>query len=99
MKMMNKIVFGVVLSMIAGSGLAMAADGGALFGAKCAMCHGPNGEGKEAMKTTSLAGKGGVCEATVKAGKDAAPVKMPSFDGKLTPEEITAVCDHVKTLK
>lgn len=31
-----------------------AEDGGALFKAKCAMCHGANGEGKPAMKAPSL---------------------------------------------
>jgi mono/diheme cytochrome c family protein len=31
-----------------------AEDGGALFKAKCAMCHGANGEGKPALKAPSL---------------------------------------------
>jgi mono/diheme cytochrome c family protein len=31
-----------------------AEDGAALFKAKCAMCHGPNGEGKPALKAPSL---------------------------------------------
>ena len=31
-----------------------AEDGGALFKAKCAVCHGANGEGKPALKAPSL---------------------------------------------
>lgn len=97
--MKKKIGFGVFLSLLAGYGLAMAADGAAVYGAKCAMCHGPNGEGKAAMKTIALKDSKADCAAIVKAGKDGAPVKMPAFDGKLTPEEMAAVCDHIKTLK
>lgn len=90
------ITAGAVLAL---GGVALAADGGAVFGAKCAACHGANGEGKAAMKTAPLKDSKADCAATVKSGKEASPVKMPSFDGKLTPDEIAAVCAHIKTLK
>ncbi|MDO8520087.1 MAG: cytochrome c [Deltaproteobacteria bacterium] len=76
---------------------AYAADGAALFGSKCAKCHGPDGKGNPALvkmmgEGLILANAKGVCADTVTKGTG----KMKPV--ALTPEEVTAVCAHAKTL-
>lgn len=80
-------------------GAAQAADGKALFGSKCSVCHGPDGKGQSAMgkklgvkdlTVTKLSA--GDIEAMITKGKG----KMTPFQGKLTPEEIKAVGAYVK---
>ncbi|HVP55197.1 MAG TPA: cytochrome c [Candidatus Eisenbacteria bacterium] len=82
------------------SGMALAAeDGAAIFKAKCAMCHGPNGEGKSgpALKGTSLT----AAQIADVLEKGAPGKKAPH--GKpvagLTADQAKAVADYVKTLK
>lgn len=48
------IVLLFVLALIVAPITMSAQTGGDLFKAKCAACHGPNGEGKAAMKTPDL---------------------------------------------
>jgi cytochrome c6 len=77
------------------------ADAGADFKAKCAMCHGPNGEGKAAMKTKDFGSsdvqKMSDGELTEVIAKGKSP--MPAFDGKLSKEQITDLVKWVRTLK
>ena len=80
-------------------------DGGAIFKAKCAMCHGPDGSGQTAMgKSLKIRALGSAdvqkqtdAELTniVANGKN----KMLGYKGKLTPEEIKAVVGFIRTLK
>ena len=84
--------------------LSLAQDGAATFKAKCAMCHGPDGTGKTAMgeklKIRDLT------SADVQKQTDAELVqvvtkgknKMPSYDGKLTKEQIDQLVAHVREL-
>jgi len=82
-----------------------AADGAAIFKAKCAMCHGPNGDASTGMaKSMGLkplsspdVQKQSAADITniVTNGKG----KMPASKGKLTDEEISAVVTYVKSLK
>jgi mono/diheme cytochrome c family protein len=78
---------------------AFAADGAATYKAKCAMCHGPNGEGKvgPALKGTALTADQIVDLLT--KGNDAkkAPHKKPVAG--LSAEDAKAVADFVKSLK
>lgn len=84
--------FVTIAAMVAMSaGMLMAEDGATLF-KKCAMCHGPNGEGKMGPAI---------------AGKDVTPVLMnggkkaphtAKFAG-YTDEQIAAVAAYVKGLK
>ena len=81
------------------AGAAQAADGKALFGSKCAVCHGPDGKGQSAMgkklgvKDLTVTKLSAVdIEATIKKGKG----KMTPFEGKLSAEEIKAVGAFVK---
>ncbi|MBI4211636.1 MAG: cytochrome c [Deltaproteobacteria bacterium] len=69
-----------------------AADGKATFEAKCKACHGVDGKGTiPAAKAADIKKD---CVKTTTDGKG----KMPSYKGKLTDEEIKAVCDHAATL-
>jgi cytochrome c6 len=71
-------------------------DGAAIYKNKCAICHGPNGEGSVAMKTAPY--KKDMSEADIVKiilnGKN----KMPAFKGKLSPDELSQVAKHVKSL-
>jgi len=71
-------------------------DGAALYKSKCAMCHGPNGEGKTAMKTVQFPKT--LSEADIVKTLESGKNKMPSFKGKLSPDEISQVAKYVKTL-
>ena len=71
-------------------------DGAALYKSKCAMCHGANGEGKAAMKTTAF--KKDMTEADIVKIIESGKGKMPAYKGKLSPDEITQVAKHVKSL-
>jgi mono/diheme cytochrome c family protein len=84
--------------------LSWAQEGATLYKAKCAVCHGPNGEGKPTMKVPSLAG-----EKTQKMSDaeltdfiaNGGPSKKAShaFEKKgLTPEQIKGLVAHIREL-
>ena len=106
---MKKLLIGVSLLALAFA-LALPnrsyAEGGAdLFKAKCAMCHGADGSGNTAMgkkfglKDMGSADVQGKSDAdltqVITKGKD----KMPSYEGKLTKDQITDVVKYIRTLK
>jgi len=75
------------------------ADGKAIFGSKCAACHGPDGKGQSAMGK-KLGAKdlsaskltAAEMEGVVTKGRG----KMTPFGGKLTPAEIHDVTAFIK---
>ena len=78
-------------------------DGGAIFKSKCALCHGPDGNGQtpvgKSMKVRPL-GSQEVQKLTdaelatiISDGKE----KMPAFKGKLSPEEVKQVVAYIRT--
>lgn len=77
------------------------ADAAADYKAKCAVCHGANGEGKAAMKTRDFSSadvqKQSDAELTeiITKGKG----KMPAYDGKLSKDQIGDLVKWVRTLK
>jgi len=77
------------------------ADAAGDYKAKCAVCHGANGEGKAAMKTRDFASpdvqKQSDAELTeiITKGKG----KMPAYDGKLSKDQIGDLVKWVRTLK
>jgi mono/diheme cytochrome c family protein len=75
------------------------ADGMATFKAKCAMCHGPNGEGKIGPKLqgTSVTADQIVDMLTKGNAAKKAPHSKP-LNG-LSADDAKAVADFVKTLK
>lgn len=84
-----------VLAMMMMSTVAFAEDGAALFGAKCAMCHGADGGGKIGP---SLKGKSAdvVSGVLTNGGKTKNPHMKPF---SATPEQVKAIADFVATLK
>ncbi len=81
-----------------------AAAGKDLFTAKCAMCHGADGAGNTAMgkkfniqnlRSPEIQKRSDAeLAAAITKGKN----KMPAFEGKLTPDEISNVIAHIRQL-
>lgn len=94
----------IVLALLASAstGYARAEDASALFETKCAMCHGPNADGKTAMGTklnirdfhSSEVQKQTDAELTAAISKGRN--KMPAYEGKLTPEQIGQLTAYVR---
>jgi cytochrome c6 len=80
-------------------------DGAALFKAKCAPCHGPDGKGETPMGKAVKARDLGSDEVqkesdaqfteTISNGKG----KMPAYKGKLTDDQIKQLVSFIRTLK
>ncbi|HVP53826.1 MAG TPA: cytochrome c [Candidatus Eisenbacteria bacterium] len=86
--------------------LAFAQGSGAdTFKAKCAMCHGPDGNASTGMgksmglKPLSSPEVQKMSDADLTALVSNGKGKMPAYKGKLSDADITAVVKYVKTLK
>jgi len=99
------LMAGVVL--VAGLTLPMASraqDGAGVYKAKCAMCHGPDGGGSTAAGKATKARD--LCSDEVKKETDdewtdiisKGKNKMPSYDKKLSADEIKAVIAYMRGL-
>lgn len=79
-----------------------AADGAAIFKAKCSGCHGADGTktiaamGIKPINSAAVKSKGAD---TLKAEVTNGVNKMPAFKSKLSADEIGAVVQHVLSLK
>jgi cytochrome c len=95
------MVKSLLLSVVLGFGSLMAADGGKLYGAKCAECHG--GDGKD----TSISGKAIVGGGTLaklngyKAGSFGGAQKetMQASLSGISDADLAAIAAYVDTLK
>ena len=85
----------VSISMLAGLP-ALAQDGSTLFKAKCAMCHGDQGQGKPPM-APKIAGSAKVVDVLTKGGEAKAPHMKPM--SSVTADQATALAAFVKGLK
>jgi cytochrome c6 len=100
MKTILRASFALVIAALTCSTYSYA-DTGADFKAKCAMCHGANGEGKATMKTPDFS------SADVQNQSDAELTdiiikgkgNMPSYDGKLSKDQISDLVKWIRTLK
>lgn len=98
----NSVISLVATLLVASSASWAADDGAALYKKKCAGCHGPNGEGKPAIKAPALKGIGldtnQIAEHITK-GESAS--KAPHNKGivGLTDEQAKTIAEWVKTLK
>jgi cytochrome c6 len=98
---MKKLLVAIVFLLCACS-MTFAADlaSDATYKAKCAMCHGPNGEGKPNLKTTPLKNAAGKSDAELtQAITKGMPPKMPAFAGKLTDDQVKELVSDIKALK
>lgn len=79
-------------------------DGGVLFKAKCAVCHGPNGEGKPAVKAPALKSEEikklsdeDLTEAIANGGKNKKATHAFANKG-VTPDQIKTLVAHIRDL-
>ena len=85
--------------------LSYAEGGGDIFKAKCAMCHGADGSGNTAMGKKFGLKDMGSADVQGKSDADLTEIitkgkgKMPSYEGKLTKDQITDVVKYIRTLK
>jgi mono/diheme cytochrome c family protein len=75
----------------------MPVDGAAVYAARCAACHGPNGEGGVGPALGGVVDEHGVEYATniVTNGRG----QMPAWGAILTPAEIAAVVQYIGTFE
>lgn len=100
MKFRNLLTLLVIVAMAFALALpAFAQDGGATFKAKCAACHGAEGQGKvgPALKGTSLSADQIVDLLT--KGNDAKKVPHKKAMNGLSADDAKAVAEYVKSLK
>jgi cytochrome c6 len=104
MKKLAMMLAAVALIALVGTPAAQAAaDGKALYDAKCAMCHGKDGVAKPIAKGSANlndakwqeATKVEAIETVIADGKG----KMKGYKDKMSDEEIKAVAGYVKTIK
>src|SRR4051812_47813555 len=106
---MKKYVVAIAaLAFLLGSTAAFAdatPDGAALYKAKCALCHGPDGKGQTAMGKANKLRNLGAADVQKESDQALGDIvlngkgKMPAYKGKLTPEEIKSVVGFIRTLK
>jgi cytochrome c6 len=71
-----------------------------MFKAKCAACHGADGKGKEAMKTTDMAAADvqKMSDADLSGVISGGKGKMPAYK-TLTPEQVKDLVGYIRSLK
>ncbi|HKT86938.1 MAG TPA: cytochrome c [Candidatus Sulfotelmatobacter sp.] len=100
MRLTKLIVLFVLLALAVSIAVpAFAADGAATYKAKCAMCHGPEGQGKvgPALKGSSLS-DAQITDLLVK-GEEAKKAPHKKAIAGLSADDAKAVAEFVKTLK
>ncbi len=100
MKMSKFIVVMLVLAISVSVALpAFAADGAATYKAKCAACHGPEGQGKVGPAVKGSTQTADQIADLLTKGNDAKKVPHKKAVAGITAEDAKAVADFVKTLK
>lgn len=100
MRLTKWIVLFVILTLAVSIVVpAFAADGAATYKAKCAACHGPEGQGKigPALKGTALTAD--QITALLTNGNDAKKAPHKKAIAGVAGDDAKAVADYVKTLK
>ena len=84
---------------------AFAADGAAIYKAKCASCHGQTGAGDTGIGKSLKLRDFGTADVQKQSDADLTTViskgkgKMPAYDGKLSADEIKALVAQIRTFK
>ena len=100
----KSFAFASILSLMIPA-VTYAADGAALYKAKCASCHGADGSGMtpmgKAMKLRDLSSAAVQKQSDAELTKVTADGKgkMPAYKGKMTDAEIAAVVAHIRSMK
>jgi mono/diheme cytochrome c family protein len=99
MKLAHLLVLFLITMTAAVTVPAFAADGAATYKAKCAACHGPEGQGKigPALKGTSLSAAD--ITTLLTTGNDAKKAPHKKGISGLSADDAKAVADFVKSLK
>ena len=105
MKATRLVLLLAIVAMVLAPLAAFAADGAAVYKAKCASCHGPDGKGETSIgKSMKLRGLGSadiqkITDADLTKVISDGKGKMPAYKGKLSAEEIKALIAYIRTLK
>jgi len=97
--MKSLILFLVIALSLSLALPAFAQDGAATYKAKCAMCHGPDGQGKVGPKLAGTALTADQITALLTTGDDAKKAPHKKAIGGLSADDAKAVAAYVKTLK
>ena len=100
MKLTHLLVLFLIVTMIAAVAVpAFAADGAATYKAKCAACHGPEGQGKigPALKGTTLSAAD--ITALLTAGNETKKAPHKKGMSGVSADDAKAVAEFAKTLK
>ena len=108
---MKRKAFLLVTVVMTSAGIALAADGTALWSQHCASCHGKDGSGSTTMgkklgvkdyrdAKVQAAFSDGEVESAIKGGvKEGGKEKMKAFKDKLSDEDVKALVAYVRSLK
>ena len=105
MKATRLVLLIAIVAMVFAPLAAFAADGAAVYKAKCASCHGPDGKGETSIgKSMKLRGLGSadiqkITDADLTKVISDGKGKMPAYKGKLSADEIKALIAYIRTLK
>ncbi len=105
MKATRLVLLLAIVAMVFAPLAAFAADGAAVYKAKCASCHGPDGKGETSIgKSMKLRGLGSadvqkITDADLTKVISDGKGKMPAYKSKLTADEIKALVAYIRTLK
>jgi len=100
MRITKLMVLMLIVALSASVALpAFAANGSATYKAKCAACHGPEGQGKvgPAVKGTALSAD--QITDLLSKGNDAKKAPHQKALAAITPDDAKAVADYVKSIK
>ena len=100
MRITKLMVLMLIVALSASVALpAFAANGSATYKAKCAACHGPEGQGKvgPAVKGTALSAD--QITDLLSKGNDAKKAPHKKALAAITPDDAKAVADYVKSIK
>ena len=95
----------LLILVVALAPIAFAADGAAIYKAKCASCHGADGKGQSPMGKKMNLRDLGSPEVQKQTDKELydwtadGKGKMPAYKDKLTADEIKALVAHMRTFK
>ena len=100
--MKKLILFTMLLSLVFASAAMAAEDGAALYKAKCAACHGPDGKGKQEQGAPNLTDAiwlyGDSRQAIIESIRTGRGGMMPAWAGRLDPTTLKALAIYVHSL-